>query len=205
MTPNQQDLGKLKHAPEELGLHPVISRRWSPRAFSAKPIATEDLRKIFSAATWSASSYNEQPWRFLVGRKGDATFQKIFDCLGEFNQAWAKSAAVLVLSAAKKTFSHNAAPNRFGLHDTGAATATLMLQATALGIHSHGMAGYDADKARAVFQIPDDYEMGAVIAMGYLGDASTLPDKLQKQETTPRQRKPLAEVVFSEWEQPAEL
>lgn len=201
----QQTLEKLKHAPEELGLHPVIAHRWSPRAFSDRPIASEDLRKIFSAATWAASSFNEQPWRFLVGRKGDATWQKIFDCLVGANQAWAKSAAVLVLSAGKKTFSHNGAPDRFGLHDTGAATATLMLEAISLGIHSHGMGGFDADKVRAVFHIPDDFEMGAVIALGYMGDAATLDEGMRKQETAARQRKPLKEVVFSEWEKPAEL
>jgi nitroreductase len=193
------DLEQVKQAPQETGIHPIIAHRWSPRAFADKPISSEDLTKIFEAARWSASSYNEQPWRFIVGRKGDAAYQKIFDTLVEFNQGWAKSAPVLVLSVAKKTFSHNQAPNNYGIHDTGAATATLTLQATALGLHSHGMAGFDSAKARAAFQIPDDYEVGAVTALGYLGDADTLPDGLKTQEISPRARKPLAEIVFSEW------
>jgi nitroreductase len=204
-TPAPHEMEKLKHAPEELGLHPIIAARWSPRSFSERQISAQDLTKTLSAATWAASSYNEQPWRFIVGRRGDATFQKILDCLVEFNQAWAKSAAALVLSIGKKTFSHNGAANKFALYDTGAATANLMLEAIALGIHSHGMAGFDADKARAVFKIPDDFEVGAVIALGYLGDVSSLPEKLQKQETAPRSRKPLQEVVFSDWEQPAKF
>jgi nitroreductase len=200
-----QNLEDLKRAPKESGIHPVISHRWSPRAFADKPVTTEDLTKIFDAARWAASSYNEQPWRFVVGRKGDATYQKIFDSLIEFNQGWAKSAPVLVLSTAKKTFSHNGAPNGYGIHDTGAATATLTLQATALGLHSHGMAGFDKDKARAAFNIPEDFEIGAVTALGYLGDPETLPEGLKAQETSPRTRKPLEEVVFSEWGQPAKL
>lgn len=176
-----------------------------PAQLSDRAISAEDLRTIFSAAVWAASSFNEQPWRFLVARRGDATFRKILDCLGEFNRVWASSAAALVLSLAKKTFSHSGAPNRFALHDTGAATATMTLQAIALGIHSHGMGGFDADKARATFNIPDDFEIGAVTALGYLGDASSLPEKFQKQETSPRSRKSLREVVFSEWEQPAKF
>jgi len=91
------------------------------------------------------------------------------------------------------------------MHDVGAATATLTLQATALGLHSHGMAGFDKDKARAAFNIPEDFEIGAVTALGYLGDAETLAEGLKAQETAARQRKPLAEVVFSEWETPAQL
>lgn len=200
-----QDLEVLKQAPKETGINPIIAHRWSPRAFSDKAVSSEDLTKIFDAARWAASSYNEQPWRFLVGRKGDATYKKIFDTLIEFNQGWAKSAPVLVLSAAKKTFSHNQSPNNYGIHDTGAATATLTLQATALGLHSHGMAGFDAAKARDAFKIPEDFEIGAVTALGYLGDTATLPEGLQAQETAPRTRKPLAEVVFSEWGTPASL
>lgn len=200
-----QELETLKHAPKETGIAPLIAQRWSPRAFSDKPVSAADLTKIFNAARWAASSYNEQPWRFLVGRKGDATYQKIFDTLVEFNQGWAKSAPVLVLSAAKKTFSHNDTPNGYGMHDTGAATATLTLQTTALGMHAHGMAGFDKDKARAAFNIPDDFDIGAVTALGYIGDADTLPEGLKAQETSPRQRKPLEEVVFSDWGQPAKF
>jgi nitroreductase len=200
-----EKLENVKQAPAESGLHPVIAHRWSPRAFADKPVSSDDLKKIFEAARWAASSFNEQPWRFLVGRKGDETYKKIFDTLVEFNQGWAKSAPVLVLSAAKKTFTHNGSPNNYGVHDTGAATATLTLQATALGLHTHGMAGFDTAKARAAFNIPDDFEIGAVTAIGYLGDAETLPEGLKTQETAPRSRKPLEEVVFSEWGEPAKL
>jgi len=198
-----KDVENLKHAPAIPGVIEEILRRWSPRAFSDKPVAAEDLKKIFEAAHWAASSYNEQPWRFVVGRKGDEAYKKIFDSLAEFNQKWAKSAPVLILSAGKKTFSHNGSPNYYGLHDTGAATAYLTLQTSALGMHAHSMGGFDKEKARAAFGIPEDYAIGAVTALGYFGDPDALPDHFKQQEMSPRSRKPLREIVFAEWEKPA--
>jgi nitroreductase len=199
---NHDALEKLKHAPQTPGVLEIILQRWSPRAYSDKPVKAEFLKEVFEAARWAASSFNEQPWRFLVGHKGDETYKKIFDSLVEFNQGWAKSAPVLILSVAKKTFTHNGSPNGFGLHDTGAATAYLALQATALGFHTHSMAGFDGDKAKKAFNISDDYDAGSVTALGYLGDPEILPEQLRKQETGPRQRKELGEFVFTEWEKP---
>lgn len=205
MSKTIEEIEKLKHGPAESGVQEHILRRWSPRAFADKPVSAANLKTIFTAAAWAASSYNEQPWRFFVGRKGDSTYQKIFDSLVEFNQSWAKSAPVLILSVASKKFAHNGSPNKCGIHDTGAATAYLSLQATILGLHTHSMAGFDPDKARKLFNIPDDYDIGAVTALGYFGDPSTLPEQLRKTEEAPRQRKPLNEFVFSEWEKPAHL
>lgn len=205
MPYTEEEIEKVKHAPAIPGVIETILARWSPRAFSHKPVSREDLKKIFEAGRWAASSYNEQPWRFLVGHRGDATYQKIFDSLVEFNQGWAKSAPVLILSAARKTFAHNGAANHFAIHDTGAATAYLVLQANALGLHAHSMAGFDPQKARAAFGIPDTFHIGAVTALGHLGDVESLPEGLREQELSPRQRKPLAEFVFAEWETPAKL
>ncbi|HZU09119.1 MAG TPA: nitroreductase family protein [Pseudacidobacterium sp.] len=202
-TPEQVET--LKHAPAADGVADVIYARWSPRAYADKQVSSEDLRKIFDAARWAASSYNEQPWRFFVGRRGDATYQKIFDTLVEFNQQWAKSAPVLILSVASKKFAHNGSPNYHALHDTGAATATLSLAATSLGLHTHSMAGFDHDKARKAFNVPEDYDIGAVTALGYLGDPEGLPEQMKKTELSPRQRKDLGQFVFSEWERPAVL
>jgi nitroreductase len=193
------DLEALKHAPASTGVHDLILSRWSPRAFADKPVAAEDLDKIFTAASWAASSSNEQPWRFLVGHNGDDTHTKIFDSLVEFNQNWAKSAPVLILTLAKTTFTKDGSNNGWALHDTGAAAATMCLQATALGMHTHGMAGFDKDKVRAAFELPAEYTTAAVWALGYLGEVGTLPDYLQKMELAPRTRKPLSELVFNSW------
>ena len=198
-----EEIEKLKHAPAVEGVPELILQRWSPRAFADREISSADLEKLFVAASWAASSSNEQPWRFLLGRRGDETYKKIFDSLVEFNQSWAKTAPVLLLSVGKKTFTQKGGPNGCALHDTGAATAYLGLAATALGLHTHSMAGFDKDLARASFGISSDYEIGAVTAVGYFGDPSVLPEHLQKMELAPRSRKPVAEFVFSEWEKPA--
>ena len=199
------DLEALKMGPVDSGVNELLLKRWSPRTFADKPISTDDLKKVFTAASWSASSSNEQPWRFLVGHKGDSSYAKIFGSLVEFNQIWAKSAAVLVLTVAKKSFTKNGSENLWALHDVGAASAAMALQAVALGIHTHGMAGFDRDKARTSFALPNDYEPVAVWALGYLGELTALPENFQTMEKAPRTRKRLDELVFTEWERPAAL
>jgi nitroreductase len=206
MTMTAEEVEHLKRAHSTKGIIPAILHRWSPRSFSDRPVSPRDLEIVFEAAHWAASSYNEQPWRFLVGTRGSETYEKIFSSLIEINQKWAKSAPVLILDAAKTTFSHNNAPNAVALYDLGAAAATLCYQATAIGLHTHQMGGYDRAVARKAFDIPEDYILGAVMALGYLGEPSalTIPMMLQ-QETSPRQRKPLSEIVFSAWNHPAHL
>jgi nitroreductase len=190
-----------KLAPTEPGVHDLIAARWSPRSFSDREVSPNDLKILFDAARWAASSYNEQPWRFLMATKSDpAPYQKLLSVLVEFNQGWAKTAPVLFIMAAKKTFTQNGTPNRFALHDAGQALANLFLQATALGLHAHGMAGFDEEKARTELHIPDDYDLGAAVAVGYLGTPEDLPQQYRGAETAPRQRKPISEIVFgADW------
>jgi nitroreductase len=202
-TTSPEAIEKSKHVSAPV-VDDLILRRWSPRAYSDKDVSAADLEALFEAARWTASSGNGQPWRFLVGRKGDPTYQKILNALVEFNQTWAKQAPILLVGVAKKT-GQDDKPNAYHLHDLGAANTTLMLQATAAGMHAHSMAGFDHEQMRASFAIPSDYEIGAVTAVGYFGDPDTLPEKLKQRELAPRERKPLSEFVFSEWEKPAKL
>ena len=204
MTMTASEVDRLKQAPATAGVIPVVLQRWSPRSFSDRPVSPGDLKTVFEAARWAASSYNEQPWRFLVGQKGSDTYQKILSVLGEFNQTWAGTSPVLILNATRTKFSQNGKDNPVALYDVGAAAATLCYQATALGLYTHQMAGFDRDAARRVFNLPAEYVFGAAMALGYQGEPSALsvPQMLQ-QETSPRQRKPLNEIVFSEWEKPA--
>jgi nitroreductase len=179
-------------------IHEILSHRWSPRAFDSRPVEPEKLRALLEAARWAASSYNAQPWFFIVGTKDDpATFQRVLECFGEFNQNWAKHAPVVALSAARLKFEHNGQPNRHAYHDVGQAAANLALQASAFGIQVHQMAGIDPEKARATFSIPEGYDAVAGIALGYPGDPSSLPDQLRQRELAPRERKPLSSFVFS--------
>ena len=188
-------------------VHELIRHRWSPRSFTEKQVSPEDLATILDAGRWAASSYNEQPWRFIVATKEDpAAYEKLLGLLVPFNQAWAKFAPVLILMVAKKTFSHNKSPNGYALHDAGAALATMGLEATALGLRIHSMAGFDHDRARSELHIPDDYAIGAFSALGYPGSPDQLPEGLKQQELSARTRKPLSELVFTTtWESPFPL
>jgi nitroreductase len=182
--------------PEINSLHALIAKRWSPRAFTSQPVDPATLRTLFDAARWAFSSNNEQPWRFVVGTKDNPEeFARVLDVLVPGNQAWAKTAYVLGVSFGKKTFSYNGSPDRFGLHDAGAALANLAIQATAMGLHVHAMGGFDAVRARTEFGVPDDFEAGAAFAIGYLDGPDTPP--------APRTRKPLKEFLFgTEWGKP---
>jgi nitroreductase len=196
-----------KHAETSAPIHDIISRRWSPRAFDSRPVEPEKLRGLFEAARWAASSYNAQPWYFIVATKDDSqNYKKILDCFVEFNQNWAKSAPALAISVAAAKFAHNGEPNRHWFHDVGQAAANLALEATNLGLQVHQMAGILPDKARQIFHIPDGYEAVAGIAIGYPGDTNALPDHLREQEHAARQRKPLASFVFTgDWGQPSPI
>jgi|HubBroStandDraft_6_1064221.scaffolds.fasta_scaffold16823_6 nitroreductase len=206
MTLSATEVHQLKHASAPDNLMAVIRHRWSPRSFADHDVSAVDLKTVFEAASWAASSYNEQPWRFFVGRRNSETYEKIFSTLMELNQQWARTAPVLIMGVTKTKFSHNGAPNRVALYDLGAAAATLCYEATELGLHTHQMAGFSVDAARKVFNVPEDYIFGAVIALGYQGEPGALTNQhMLAQETSPRQRKPLNEIVLSGWDEPASL
>ena len=186
--------------------HPIIDllgRRWSPRAFADRPVEPEKLRSVFEAARWAPSSFNAQPWSFIVATKQDAAdFQRMLECLVEGNQVWARSAPVLMVSVATSAFAHNGKPNRHAFYDTGAAVAMLTIQATALDLYVHQMAGFIPEKVRAAYNVPETAEPVSAIALGYRGNPASLPDDLRKREETPGQRKRVAEFVFSnDWGQ----
>lgn len=205
-VPSAVEANHLKQAPQVDGVMPEFLQRWSPRSFADRDVSPALLAKVFEAARWAASSYNEQPWRFFVGMRGSSVWQNIFDSLGESNQAWAKAAPVLMVNAAHTKFTRNGTPNRVALYDLGAAASYLALQAAALGLAVHQMAGFDTEKARRALRIPQDYVMGAAIALGYQGEPAALQNENQlQQEITPRTRKPLAEIVLAEWGVPAAL
>jgi nitroreductase len=186
-----------KPAPAAAPIHELLVHRWSPRAFEDRAVEPEKLRTLFEAARWASSSYNGQPWSFIVATKDDPkNFQRVLDSFVEFNQGWAKNAPVIGLSVAQLKFPHNGQPNRHAFHDVGQAATSLAVQATALGLQLHQMAGIDPEKARKIFNIPEGYEAVAGFALGYPGHASMLPDQLKERELGPRERKPLSSFVF---------
>ena len=181
-----------------------IRSRHSPYQFAARPVEPEKLVVLFEAARWAASAFNEQPWRYIVARASDgADFAKMLGCLVEANQAWAKHVPVLMLSFAKKTFTKNNKPNRVRLHDLGAASAQLTLQAESMGLHVHQMSGIDFDAIASTYQIPDDFEPVAALAIGYEGNNPDLDPAIAARDNRDRPRKPAEEVFFaSAWQKP---
>ncbi len=206
MSLSASELASQKHAPAVDGVLPVFHQRWSARAFSPREVSKQDLHRIFEAARWAPSSNNEQPWRYIVGSRGTSTHEKIRESLMGFNQAWAPKAPVLIVGLAKAKMGQNGSPNHFAFYDLGAASAYLVLQAAALGMTTHQMGGIDREKARTLLEIPEDYQIGAAIALGYQDHPETLSnEELIKRELAPRHRKPLDEIVFSAWGQPLDL
>lgn len=205
MSLTASEVHKLKKAPPAEGVLPVIHERWSARSFDEREVSAETLKKVFEAARWAASSGNVQPWRFLLGLKGSETHEKIAATLGGANKVWAPKAPVLILGTVLAVNAKGAA-NPYALYDLGAASAYLTLQAAELGLTTHQMAGFDHEAARQSLGILGEYALGTVIALGYQGEPAALGDAtLIEREITARTRKPLGEIVFSEWGKPAEL
>jgi len=188
-------MSERKKADPDHEVHELISRRWSPYVFDGRPVSEEDLLAVFEAARWAPSSYNEQPWRFLVATRDDEEeFERALSCLVEANRAWAKDAPVLALTAVSLEFARNGKPNKTAHHDLGLAVASLSLEATARGLSVHQMAGLDPERARRLYGIPERFEVLTAFALGYAG---TPAGELGKRDRTRRDRKPLSELVFS--------
>ncbi len=188
-----------KKAQTSVAIHDLIARRWSPRAFDkSKPVSRALVIALLEAARWAPSCYGDEPWRYLLWdrQRDPASWQKAFECLSEGNQAWVKNVPLLLASIAGSQFAHNGKPNRWGQHDTGAASANLVLQAVALGLAAHQMGGFDADKLREKFAIPPGYTPMAMIAVGYQADAGILEGEVKERELAPRTRMPLGEKFF---------
>lgn len=196
-----------KKAATDYPIHELLGKRWSPYAFDNRPVPEADLRSLFEAARWAPSSYNEQPWSYIVATRDDPEqFQLLLSCLVDGNQVWAKAAPVLALGVVSLRFARNAKGNRAAVHDLGLAAGNLVLEATARGLSVHQMIGILPDRAREIYGIPEGYEAWTGMAIGYKGDLTSLPDPLRERERAPRQRKPLSEFVFNgKWGNPSPL
>lgn len=192
------DILRTKLATPEHPVHDWIRIRWSPYAFADRDVSVNDLMSLFEAARWAPSSYNEQPWRYLVATREDPReFEKMVSCLNEGNQPWARRAPVLALGLVKHTFERNGERNRSAIHDLGIASAFLTLEATARGLHVHQMIGIQQDKIRELYQVPDDVEPYTGLAIGYSGHPHDLEDKYRERDLSERSRKPMSEILFT--------
>ncbi len=180
-------------------IHEIIANRWSGRAFDEKrSVADKDIISLLEAARWAPSCFGEEPWRYIVCDKttNKTAWDKAFSCLAEGNQSWAVNAPVLILALANAFFSHNAKPNRWSQYDTGAASMSLCIQATTMGLMVHQMGGFSAEKAAELFSIPDQYISMAMMAVGYQLPEDEIAQEVMERESSGRQRNPLAKQFF---------
>jgi nitroreductase len=184
------EVRKADHA-----IEPLLLDRWSPRAMSGEEISHEELMRLFEAARWAPSSFNAQQWRALYARRGTEYWQTFFDLLVEANKTWAKNAAVLVVFISRKFFDYNDEPSVTHSYDAGAAWENFALQGFHQRLVVHGMEGFDYERARKELQIPDEFQVEAMAAVGKPGAKEVLPEKLQARES-PNDRRKLSESVF---------
>jgi nitroreductase len=178
-------------------IHDLLANRWSPYSFADRSVSDEEVRSLFEAARWAPSSYNEQPWNYIVAKREDAVeFARLLSCLVEANQTWAKASSLLVLSISRLNSARNNQPNRAAIHDIGLAAANLVLECTARGLVVHQMIGILPDKARELYSIPEGHEPLTVAAIGYASDPNNMPEALRTRDSARRPRKPLTEFVF---------
>lgn len=195
----------MQHKPATtcVKINALIEERWSPRAFDANQLVKyDDVLALLEAARWAPSCFNDQPWRFIVCDKSidEFSWQAAQEVLVEKNRQWAKNAPILILAVAMENFNHNGQSNRWAMYDTGAASAAMCLQATALGLIVHQMGGFDEAKARAVFNLPVDCKPMTMIAVGYQADAEVLAEDLKAIEMADRTRKAINErFYFGKW------
>jgi len=178
----------IKTAATDYNIEGVLKERWSPRSFWEKPIAQEDLNRLFEASRWTASSFNAQPWRFYYAHRDTPGFDTIFECLKKPNQGWAHRASVLMIACTHTVFGHSGKENNHAVYDLGQSVFAMTVQAESLGIKVHQMAGFFPEKATELLNLPEDIKPVTAIALGYNGPAERLPANLQKKETEERAR-----------------
>lgn len=183
--------------------HPIldsIKNRWSPRSFAETPITEQKAKILLEAGRWAPSSSNIQPWRVIWGIKGTEMYDRIFNCLDEFNQTWAGNAQMLWINAFKKTMKNNEKENFHALHDLGLFMGNVNHQANSMGIAVHQMAGIQFKKAHQEFNFTEDYHVATSVAFGYFGgDPDDLSDNLKKKELKKmRERKKQNEFAFND-------
>ncbi len=181
---------------KELCLLELLERRWSPRSFSDETIPTETIVKIFDAGRTIMSSYNEQPWRVIFASKDDAHYDKLFDCLGEFNQQWVKTAPCLGVVLGKKHFTQNEKQNRHRFYDSGAFMAASTLRATSLDLFVHQMAGFSPEEVTEKLNVPEEFEPLTMFVIGKKATSEQLPEDLQKQENKKSDRNEVNDFLF---------
>jgi nitroreductase len=192
------DAEKVKRARPDRPVAECVAARWSPYVFDPRPVPAAELCSLFEAARWAPSSYNEQPWRYVVARSDEPeAHARLLSCLVEANRGWARHAPVLALGIAVLRFARNGRPNRAAHHDLGLAAGNLLVEATLRGLSVHQMIGIEPERARELYAIPPEAEALTALAIGWAGDPERAADpKYAERDRAPRERRPLRSLVF---------
>lgn len=190
----------IKIANTQFPVNELIKNRWSARSFAAQEISDEEIHTLIEAASWAPSANNEQPWKFHVAKKNDASFDKVWESLMQGNKPWCKNAAAFITIFARDTFQTSSKANAWASHDVGIATGYLLLQATSMQIYCHPMAGYDKQVLKDNLQYEEGLVPQCIIAIGYLDDAEKLEEPYKTRELTPRARKSVEEILVTDFE-----
>lgn len=176
---------------------PRFLDRWSPRALRPDPLTPAQLASLLEAMRWAPSCFNEQPWRVVYAESSAAEdHARLCGLLVPANQSWAGRAPLLLVLFARRNFTHNDRPNRTAAFDVGAAWMSLALEARALGLYAHAMAGFDTARAYTELGVdPEQYEATAAVAIGAIGDPAELPENYRAREV-PSGRNPVAQFAF---------
>ena len=186
-----------KQANLDYPIHELIAKRWSPVSFSDKQVSHDDLCSLFEAVRWAPSSYNEQPWRYIVATSEDPeAFRIALECLAEGNQVWAQYAPVLIFALYSEKFARNDKPNRAAQYDLGIAAGNLCTEATSRGLNVHQMIGLDPEKVRTAYRVPEDFSPLTALAVGYAGPREGIAEEVRARDETPRERNPISTFVF---------
>ncbi|MBK9125040.1 MAG: nitroreductase family protein [Chloroflexi bacterium] len=186
-----------KTAQTAVPIHPLLAKRWSSRAFSDDPVAPELVTSLLEAARWSASSFNEQPWRFIVATRDDPDeHARLVACFSTSNQRWVPRAWVVMIALAVDTYGVDGSKNRMAQYDVGQAVQNMVVQASAHGLNVRQAAGIDVARIREEYAVPDGVTILCGVMVGYPGDPDTLVDPLPERERQPRTRRALSDIVF---------
>ena len=192
--PQAQTLRKTERHPQ-YDINPLLLHRWSPRAMSGEEISDTELMRLFEAARWAPSSYNGQPWRFIYAKRNTEHWDKLLNLMVDFNKSWAKNAAVLLVIISRKNFEEDEKPSVTHQFDAGAAWENLALQGETQGLVTHGMQGFDYEKARRDLSVPDTFDVMAMVAIVKPVPKEILPPDIQKREQV-SDRKPITEIIM---------
>ena len=181
-----------------------IVERKSVVVFDSRPIEDDKLKALVEAARWAPSSGNGQPWRVTLVRDG-LSRADLNEALAPGNQVWAKNAPLIVVFASDAPNPDRPNSGAKKMLDVGFAGQNMMLEATHLGLRTHGMGGWDEGKVKSAVGIPDDHNVCFLLVIGYGGNVDDLPEDVQPKENRERVRNDVGDNFFddkfgSSWE-----